>query len=386
MRFNFFRALSHCYQKTCLGAEATLDWTWAWGDAQSTAGRSGEALSWEPFCFGAFIEKIQIDQCLNRLKSICTFSPLCTSSPHLPTESSFRKMFAGSWIESFAWTSDWLSRVGFQFLLELYAISEWNFVMSKTVFILYHSVALLFQPSSSRFFLCSCFYLFRHGERRQCAGILDGFLAGWCVSVGCCRKDMDSSHRACEIGGAEPGCKSKDPQWRTTSLHRHCWPFPAHSEGTGLVPLLGWQLHKLPSLLPHPGLQPGLQGHLKEDVRKVQSQDRVLAVLWCQRCVGLCPNAIGFGRGFWKGYIQWIGRLHCQDCQAPRWILCSLHWFWCLSLWHQSWAAIGHIWHHHSLAATDAITETRGSGAYSFSCDKTLVIFNTWILIFRQSQ
>ena len=76
IRFHFFQGTLIVSRRPVWGlAEATWDWTWAWGDAQSTAGRSGEALSWEPFeqwrsSFDAFSEKTQIDQFLNRLKSI----------------------------------------------------------------------------------------------------------------------------------------------------------------------------------------------------------------------------------------------------------------------------------------------------------------------------
>ena len=223
--------------------------------------------------------------------------------------------------------------------------------------------------ASNCFLECSCFLRsFRHGKGQQCAGFHGGLPVGW--SVRCCFKDIDSTNWASEIGGADSGCKSKDPQWRSSPLHRYGWLCPENPEGTGSVPLLGWQLHKLPALLPHPGLQPRFQGHLQEDVPKIQPQDGILEVLWCQlgvwrfgssskhdHCVpiGLCPDALGFGRGFWKGYIQWIGWLHHEDCQGTRWILCSVHRFRCFSLRHH-WIprpAVGHFRHHHGLESLE---------------------------------
>ena len=76
--------------------------------------------------------------------------------------------------------------------------------------------------------------------------------------------------------------------WQPSGFHK--WWFQAEAVGESRrniyfdpakpnscqVSLLGWQLHQLLALLPHPSLQLGLQRYLQEDVSKVQSQDRSL--------------------------------------------------------------------------------------------------------------
>ena len=77
MRFNFFRALSHCCEKTCLGWQRQLETEPEPGEMLNPLLGGAERLclesplsSGEAGCFDAFSEKTQIDQFLNRLKSI----------------------------------------------------------------------------------------------------------------------------------------------------------------------------------------------------------------------------------------------------------------------------------------------------------------------------
>ena len=89
VRFNFFRALSHCYKKTCLGWQRQLE----------TEPEPGEMLN--PLLGGA--ERLCLESPLSSgfllgLKSILHL--YWRSTLHFATECSFRKMFAGSRIET----------------------------------------------------------------------------------------------------------------------------------------------------------------------------------------------------------------------------------------------------------------------------------------------
>ena len=72
MRFNFFRALSHCCEKTCLGWQRQLETEPEPGEMLNPLLGGAERLclesplsSGEAGCFDAFSEKTQIDQFLN---------------------------------------------------------------------------------------------------------------------------------------------------------------------------------------------------------------------------------------------------------------------------------------------------------------------------------